>query len=154
MNAPTLALAVHHPWAWLIIRPDLGGADRLAAIAAGDLKTEENRTCPLDKFPGAPRPLHLPFRIYIHATLSFDESAPAWVAERFSHIQLPRRYDFGGLIGTVDVTGCVTRSQSPWFMGPVAFTLANAEAIPFRRLRGQQGFFRVESNDPKQGTLL
>ncbi len=50
-------------------------------------------------------------------------------------------------IGEVDITGCVTESQSPWFVGKYGFTLSHPvlydKPIP---MRGQLGFFepRIE----------
>lgn len=60
-------------------------------------------------------------------------------------VNMPPLRDAGGhLVGTVDVVGCVDRSDSPWFVGPYGFMLANpkplAKPIPFR---GQLGFFDV-----------
>lgn len=155
MNA-THALSLHQPWAWLIIRPDLGGAERIAALAAGDLKDVENRNCPLDRFPGRPSGMQVPFRIYVHAAQAFDQSAPGWLAQHFPHIHLPDRFDHGGLVGRVTITGCVKASPSRWFMGLYGFTLTDAEAIPYRRLSGQQGFFRVPGIgiDDRQPMLL
>ncbi len=65
---------------------------------------------------------------------------------RFSTIELPpmKSLERGGLVGVATITGCVTRSNSPWFVGPFGFTLKGARALPFYPWRGQLGFFDVE----------
>lgn len=57
----------------------------------------------------------------------------------FAFDALPR----GGIIGTADITDCVTASPSPWFMGEHGFVLANAKPLPFRPFKGALGFFNV-----------
>ena len=51
----------------------------------------------------------------------------------------------GAIIGEVDITGCVKKSDSPWFTGPYGFTLANPalydKPIPYS---GRPGFFEVQ----------
>ena len=48
----------------------------------------------------------------------------------------------GMIVGMVDVVDCVTRSESPWFFGPVGFTLANPRPLPKPiPCRGMLGFF-------------
>jgi hypothetical protein len=49
----------------------------------------------------------------------------------------------GGVIGSVLVTGIVTRHRSPWFRGPYALVFADPRPEPFRPARGQVGLFRV-----------
>lgn len=49
----------------------------------------------------------------------------------------------GGLIGTVEIIDCVTKSDSPWFFGKYGFVLRNPEPIEFIPWRGQLGFFDV-----------
>jgi len=50
----------------------------------------------------------------------------------------------GALVGSVEITNCVTASTSPWFFGKYGFQLQNpvafARPIPYR---GQLGFFEV-----------
>lgn len=50
--------------------------------------------------------------------------------------------DYGGIIGSVEIVGCVTDSDSRWFGGPYGFVLANPKPLPFRPCRGMLGFFR------------
>ncbi|MFH1486692.1 MAG: ASCH domain-containing protein [Chloroflexota bacterium] len=116
------ALSIRQPWAWLI---------------ANGYKDVENRTWPT-KFRG---------RVYIHAGLKGDWSAWGFIRE-----QMREGYTgamtgaavLGAIIGEVDIVGCVTESDSPWFEGPYGFVLANPVAyetpIPYK---GHLGFFEV-----------
>lgn len=51
----------------------------------------------------------------------------------------------GHIIGVVEVVDCVTESDSPWFVGPFGFVLANpvafARTVP---CKGRLGFFRPD----------
>ncbi len=50
----------------------------------------------------------------------------------------------GAILGVVDIVGCVTESDSPWFFGKYGFELANPR--PLRRpipCRGHLGFWDV-----------
>jgi hypothetical protein len=54
--------------------------------------------------------------------------------------ELPR----GGIVGRVDVVGCVELGDSPWaFDDQYQWLLANAEPLPFFEVKGQRGFFDV-----------
>lgn len=119
-------LSVRQPWAWLIIH-------------AG--KDVENRTWPTN-FLG---------RVLIHAskTMTTEEyrqccrflSTDSRLEEAFQ--KLPERWQlqFGGIIGEVEVVGCVPESESPWFVGEYGFLLQNAKPLPFQPCRGALGFF-------------
>lgn len=134
---PLLALSIRQPWASLIIK-------------AG--KNIENRSWPT-KFRG---------RILVHAakgmTRSEHEDAISFAVGAiradpknkggqmrtlrelgFSFDDLPR----GGIIGSVEIVGCVQDSESPWFMGPHGFVLRDPQPLPFQPLKGALGFFSV-----------
>ncbi|ODT01562.1 MAG: hypothetical protein ABS52_16595 [Gemmatimonadetes bacterium SCN 70-22] len=113
------ALSVQQPWAWLIVNGH---------------KDIENRDW-WTKRRGE--------RVLIHAGRKFDDEGLAWVRQQFPHIALPPTFESGGIVGEVTVTGCVTQSASPWFVGRYGFTLANATPVPFYPVRGQLGFFDV-----------
>lgn len=130
------ALTIKQPWAWL--------------ICAGS-KDIENRDWPTN-FKG---------RIYVHAGKNPDLYAGEYIAERLNRLQslelanyIRCGMSFGAIIGEVDITGCVSKSESQWFVGKYGFTLANpvlyAKPIPYR---GQLGFFNVELIE-KQGERL
>ena len=52
---------------------------------------------------------------------------------------LPR----GGIVGSVEIVGCVDRSDSPWFVGEFGFVLRDPQTLPFIPYKGALGFFRV-----------
>lgn len=49
----------------------------------------------------------------------------------------------GGIVGSVEIVDCVSRSDSPWFKGKHAFVLRNPIAIPLVRWSGAPRFFEV-----------
>lgn len=120
------ALSIRQPWAWLIVNGH---------------KDIENRSWKTS-FRG---------KIYVHAGkgMTRDEYATALaVAQDIDPgITLPpfEQLERGGIVGTVDVTGCADTSPSPWFFGEYGFTLANAQALPFTACRGELGFFKPSS---------
>jgi hypothetical protein len=44
----------------------------------------------------------------------------------------------------VCIVDCFEQSDSPWFMGPHGFLLADAQPLPFPPLRGYLGIFEVQ----------
>ena len=62
---------------------------------------------------------------------------------------LPRKEDLprGGIVGEVEIAGCVTGHPSPWFTGPYGFVLRSARGTPFKPLPGSLRFFDVEERD-------
>jgi len=119
------ALSIRQPWAWLILN-------------AG--KDIENRQWPT-RFRGT---------VLVHASksctkyehengvndaemLGFDISKiPAW-----------KNTQRGGIVGSVEIIDCVTKSGSPWFYGDYGFVLRNPKILPFRPYVGMLGFFDV-----------
>jgi hypothetical protein len=116
------ALSIRQPWAWAIIH-------------AG--KDIENRKW-FTNFRG---------RFLVHAAKGmspgeYDDAAETihaivgqWAVPHYHELQR------GGIIGSVELTGIVAASASPWFFGPLGFVLANPEPLPFRPLPGTLGFF-------------
>lgn len=136
------ALSIKQPWAWL--------------ICAG-YKDIENRSWslhmpPLYTWRGYAK--NVPTRIYIHTGLSTSDMIPEvieFAKERLTILQrltMLAAFDagifHGGIIGEVDITGCVEKSDSLWFVGPFGFTLANPvlyeTPIP---CKGKLGFFNI-----------
>lgn len=122
-------LSVRQPWAWAIV------------YAGKDI---ENRSWPT-KVRG---------RVLVHASLyapdSFDamdvldasglRDVERWALDRKmtgSDIHNQR----GGIVGSVEIDGCVTEYASPWFFGPFGFVLRDPRPLPFRPMRGQLGFW-------------
>ena len=145
------ALSIRQPWAWLICAGiplteavDLGGGRSTVKFSnKAILKDIENRDWPL------PRDFELPQRIYVHAPKTVDGDAMYWLMKMgFAPMMVMMLYSDkipkGCIIGEVDIVDCVTESQSPWFLGPYGFVLANPviykEPIPYK---GQLGFFEV-----------
>lgn len=117
----TVALSVRQPWAWLIVN---------------GFKDLENRSWPTE-FRG---------RVLIHAGKKYgpDERRDAEVVRLEFGIAIPEVLELGGIVGSVEIYGCVKESASPWFCdGGYAFLLRNPELLPFRAMRGQLGFFNV-----------
>jgi len=114
------ALSIQQPWAWLIVN---GWKD----VENRDWKT------------------HYRGRFYVHAGKQFDKAGYAEVRHDFPAIPLPEIHEFarGGIVGAVTLVDCVVEQDSPWFMGPYGFVLADAKPLPFVSLTGQLGFFAV-----------
>lgn len=132
------ALSIRQPWSYL--------------ICAG-LKDVENRTWPT-QFRG---------RVYVHAGLRQDYAAYSdptyrelseeiksllnfdqiwdWIA--YGQERLP---GLGAITGEVEIVDCITKSASPWFVGPYGFVLANPvlyeKPIP---AKGRLGFWEFDN---------
>ena len=136
------ALSIKQPWAWLI------------CTGYKDIENRDWRIGLYGQFG-----LQLPARVYVHAGKTVDEDIPTEMLDLID-CKLPdaARKDFwrmcdddgwgsllGAIIGEVTITGCVERSDSPWFVGRYGFTLADAKLydkpLPYR---GQLGFFEVK----------
>jgi hypothetical protein len=50
----------------------------------------------------------------------------------------------GGIVGVMQIVGCVTRSESRWFNGPYGFVIRRVCATEFLPCRGALGFFRPD----------
>lgn len=121
---PLKAISIQHPWAWLIVN---------------GVKDIENRTWKT-KFRGT---------VLIHAGKKIDKKGYEIVAQIFHAAgkikELPTIGEFenwtGGICGHVDITDCVIESKSPWFTGPIGFTLENAQMTNITPCKGQLSFF-------------
>ena len=121
---PLRALSIKQPWAWLILN---------------GIKDIENRTWQT-KFRGT---------ILIHAGKQVDKKGYDFVADAFYEAgkikDLPTIKEFenwtGGICGHVEITGCVSKSNSPWFFGPYGFTLKNPQMMDIIPCKGQLSFF-------------
>lgn len=124
---PKLALSIRQPWAWLIVN---------------GFKDVENRTWPTN-FRGP---------VLIHAgktmTKAEYEACVLFIApiERVGNWRLPAfdvlKAQCGGIVGQARITGCVTESNSPWFVGEYGFTLCEALPLEFEPCKGALGFFK------------
>ena len=132
------ALSVRQPWAWAI-------------VYAG--KNVENRTW---------RTSHRG-PLLIHASKTFDAEGydDLLYAERFEPgifgrpLPSPSEFLRGGLVGRVDVVGCIggpddfdwadaaaAEAADFWFSGPFGLVLEGPEPMRFRPCRGMPGLFR------------
>lgn len=120
-----VCLTVRQPWAWLIIH---GGKDI------------ENRS----------RGIHYRGPVLIHAArgMTEDEYYDAWDYADDIGVEVPTmdviNHQRGGIIGSVEIVDCVSRSDSPWFCGPHGFVLRNPQPLPFHPCRGCLGFWKIE----------
>lgn len=119
------ALSVRQPWAWLIVE---------------GFKDIENRTW-RTSFCGW---------VWIHAGKTMtraDYEACEIFTHGISNIELPSFEELkercGGIVGRAFLKGCVSESDSPWFVGDYGFQLYFAEPTPFVPCKGALGFFRL-----------
>ena len=49
----------------------------------------------------------------------------------------------GGIVGSAEITECVTQHNNRWFFGPYGFVLKNAQPLQFVSLPGKVRFFDV-----------
>lgn len=120
-NLPNLALSIRQPWVWAILH-------------AG--KDIENRSWPT----------RIRGRICIHAATRMTEGevfefdnlvAFDWGITAPEYEDLPR----GGIVGTVEIVGCVKHHPSRWMFGPWGFVLRNPQPVPFIPCKGRLNFF-------------
>lgn len=128
------AISVRQPWAWLIVRPDLGTRE-VRAAAAGQLKDVENRS----------RRTKVRGRVLIHASLGMTRKEYDFAQDYAAAcgVVIPAFEDLarGGIVGSVEIVDCLDWSPSKWYMGEKAYVLRDAIPLPFVPMRGQLGFF-------------
>ena len=83
-------------------------------------------------------------RILIHASKTYDHEGAKWIEKQFGiKAPGPTRLPMGGIVGSVEITDCVEKSDSKWFVGPKGYVLKNAKESKFIPYRGMPGFFEV-----------
>jgi hypothetical protein len=132
------ALSIMQPWAWL--------------ICAG-YKDIENRNWFIGRKVASGMvdfKLKLPARIYVHAGKNLDDVGLEMLLDEqrlpgFDKIPMVEDLKYGAIIGEATITGCVEKSDSPWFVGKYGFVLSQPtlynRPIP---CRGALGFFEPE----------
>jgi len=119
-----LALSIRQPWASLVIGcgKDVENRDWKTSVR-GPVLIHAAKGCTKKEFE--------------------DAKALASIAAGFrlsmSLEDLPR----GGIIGIVDLVDCVSKSDSPWFVGKYGFVLRDPKPISLIPYKGQLGFFNV-----------
>lgn len=132
------ALSIRQPWAWAIIH-------------AG--KDVENRDWQ-DHGPHMRIARSLMVNgehILIHASAGmtrheYDDFVEFYESlKTANHPAQPKLPDLqrGGIVGRCLIYSIVTERDSPWFFGRIGLVLADIEPLPFRPLKGMQGFFEV-----------
>ena len=120
------ALSIRQPWAWLIINGH---------------KDIENRSWYT----------HFRGEILVHAGkgMTQDEYLEADIMAAENGVTIPpfEELERGGIVGKVTITDCVSKSDSPWYMGQYGFVLKDAQPLPFQPFKGALGFFEVEGGD-------
>lgn len=120
------ALSIRQPWAWLIVNGH---------------KDIENRSWATSRRG----------EILIHAGKQLDREAhddlcagihpvtgrPTKLGLLYPAMQV----ELGGIVGIAEMHGCVTRSDSEWFVGEFGFLIRNARPLPFQPCNGKLGFF-------------
>ncbi|EOC1198838.1 ASCH domain-containing protein [Cronobacter sakazakii] len=117
------AISIRQPWAWLIVNGH---------------KDIENRSWNT-KYRGP---------VLIHAASTKPTPGEWYEAQRIAAalgIAFPSFEDMdkGGIVGVASITGTCQSSSSPWFFGPVGFTLADAKPLPWTPMKGKLSFFET-----------
>lgn len=118
-----LCLSVRQPWAWAILH---AGKD----IENRDWSTHRRGRIYLHAAKGMTRAEYEDGMETIQRTASTGLTTPAFAA-----------LDRGGIVGTVEIVDCVSRSASPWFFGRYGFALRDPRPLPFVPCKGALGFF-------------
>ncbi len=122
---PPLALSVRQPWAWAILHGGKVIENRsLGAIRAGNMK---------------------PGRIALHAASGMTRKEYDWAVWRLDRhgVSCPRPDDLPrrAIIGSVDVTEIITKSESEWFGGQAGLVLKDPHPCAPIPAAGALGYF-------------
>nr|WP_319393144.1 ASCH domain-containing protein [uncultured Desulfobacter sp.] len=113
------ALSIKQPWANLIVE---------------GIKDIENRNW-LTYYRGL---------LYIHAGKGFDLQGASILnrqVPKYRRIIEESRNSRGGIVGTVQLTDCVTLHNSTWFYGKYGFVFNAPQKIDFYPMKGQLSIF-------------
>ena len=132
MSADLRALTIHQPWAWFITK---------------GYKPIENRSWrPPQSLVGQWLAIHAG-KTWDQATVLDDIRDMADAYEGYGPSMLDLHAQCGSILAVARVTGFVTESASPWFFGPIGWTLADVidlpEPVP---CRGAQGLWKVPAD--------
>ena len=63
------------------------------------------------------------------------------VFARKRRVKLPDKFEFGGIVGRVQLDDCVDKSRSKWFEGSIGWVVSKPKKLPFIPLKGRLGLF-------------
>jgi len=121
------ALTIKQPWASLI---------------AWGVKDIENRDWPTKQ--RGTLAIHSSARMAEEDMLAACDMMRGFVPKFSARIFRTETFPIGSILGVVDIVGCVTSSNSPWFVGSHGFALKNA--VKFKTpipCKGALGFWEV-----------
>ncbi len=123
-----LCLSIRQPWAWLIVNgyKDIENREWCTKVRGNILVHASSRR--------SVREINECFHFV--AELSRKHGRPKLPL-------FPLDFDRGGIVGSVDLVGCVTDSLSPWFVGQYGFELRSPRVMPFFPCKGRLGFFKI-----------
>jgi len=81
----------------------------------------------------------------IHASKNQSLTTPQslLVIEKKYRVRLSRKFEFGGVVGIVDIVDCVKTHPSKWkFRGKWGWVLKNPRRLPFRQYKRFVGLFK------------
>ena len=113
------AISIRQPWAWLIVN---------------GYKDIENRVWSTN--------VRGPVLIHTgksRAHLTAEELK--YIKRKYHVANLPDTFETGGIVGLAEITDCVKSHRSKWFQGPYGWTLAHAQRLPFKPVKGHLKFF-------------
>ncbi len=128
-----LCLSIRQPWAWLIVNgyKDIENREWATKVrgnilvhASGSRSVREVNEC-----------------LYFVQRLNERHNVHG-LKVRFE-IPNERELSRGGIVGSVDLVGCVDDSLSPWFTGKYGFELRSPRVMPFFPCKGRLGFFKL-----------
>lgn len=128
------AISIRQPWAWMIVEgyKDVENREWFTKFR-GDILIHASKGCTKQEYANA---------------VDFVKSFAPDIAARIPALDALNK---GGLVGMARITGCVSDSKSPWFVGKFGFTLENRYPLPFRPMRGMLGLFNInESGLPEE----
>lgn len=127
-----LALSVRQPWPWCMSVP----GDAAKDIENRSWRTNQRGVVLIHASSGMTREEY-EFCLAYCREVALIRPFPSMLAmPAFEDLQR------GGIVGAVEITDCVSKSDSPWFMGPWGFVLRNYHPLPLIPCRGMPGFFR------------
>lgn len=155
MQFPTLS--VIQPWAWLLLRPDIVGAEaRDEAWRLRLIKDVENRGwetsqrgwvllhASATRLPLVARPKEGEARVDW-------QSAAMFAGKRGVEVPLQVSLPHGAVVGAMRIDGCDRFIRSPWFMGPVGLVIG--AAVPFAKPIPAKGALKFFPLPPVGGGL-